>query len=72
MAEAELAKGPAPAKSTWWIKPAKGNLMFQGRLACQAAVTARRSAARASSRVESSVGSAELASLMISGISVQP
>ena len=34
--------------------------------------TARRSAARASSRVESSVGSGELASLMISGISVHP
>src|SRR4029077_12597785 len=34
--------------------------------------TARRSAARASSRVESSVGSGELASFMISGISGQP
>ena len=34
--------------------------------------TARFNAARASSRVESSVGSGELASFMISGISVQP
>src|SRR6185436_17630915 len=34
--------------------------------------TARRSAARASSRVESSVGRGELASFMMSGISVQP
>ena len=33
---------------------------------------ARASAARASSRVESSVGSDEFASLMINGISVQP
>ena len=36
------------------------------------ATTARRSAARASSRVESSVGNGELVSLMINGISVQP
>ena len=36
------------------------------------AATARRSAARESSRVESSVGNGELASFMISGISVQP
>ena len=34
--------------------------------------TARRNAARASRRVESSVGSGEFASFMISGISVQP
>src|SRR6185503_18683885 len=34
--------------------------------------TARRSAARASRRVESSVGSGEFASFMIKGISVQP
>jgi hypothetical protein len=34
--------------------------------------TARRRATRASSRVESSVGSGEFASFMISGISVQP
>ncbi len=34
--------------------------------------TARRSAARASERVESSVGSGEFESLMINGISVQP
>jgi hypothetical protein len=37
-----------------------------------ARATARLSAARASSRVESSVGSAALASLTISGSSVQP
>jgi hypothetical protein len=38
----------------------------------RAASTARRNAARANRRVESSVGSGELLSLMIRGISVQP
>ena len=52
--------------------PSSSRLLVSSRAFSSYAATARRRAARASSRVESSVGSGELASFMISGISVQP